>query len=86
MWILVDIMMEINICFLYFCLSMFYIEFYIYLYAGDVPYYIVRNSWGYDFGHEGYIYIKIGANVCGKLQTTLRRVFHSVYDLISLFL
>lgn len=33
--------------------------------TGEVPFYIVRNSWGNDFGHEGYIYIKIGANVCG---------------------
>ncbi|KAL4230320.1 hypothetical protein ACF0H5_010703 [Mactra antiquata] len=33
--------------------------------TGEVPYYIVRNSWGTDFGHDGYIYIKIGENVCG---------------------
>lgn len=33
---------------------------------GEVPYYIVRNSWGSDFGHDGYLYIKIGENVCGK--------------------
>lgn len=33
--------------------------------TGEVPYYIVRNSWGEDFGHSGYLYIKIGENVCG---------------------
>ncbi|XP_045203881.2 cathepsin O-like [Mercenaria mercenaria] len=33
--------------------------------SGEVPYYIVRNSWGADFGHDGFLYIKIGENVCG---------------------
>ncbi|KAK6173171.1 hypothetical protein SNE40_016677 [Patella caerulea] len=33
--------------------------------TGDVPYYIVRNSWGTDFGDNGYLYIKIGENLCG---------------------
>lgn len=33
--------------------------------TGVVPYYIVRNSWGTDFGHDGYLYVKIGDNVCG---------------------
>ncbi|KAG1681410.1 Cathepsin O [Nymphon striatum] len=34
--------------------------------TGEVPFYIVRNSWGSSFGHDGYLYVKIGANVCGK--------------------
>ncbi|XP_028816722.1 cathepsin O [Denticeps clupeoides] len=33
--------------------------------TGDIPYWIVRNSWGTSFGNEGYVYIKIGSNVCG---------------------
>ncbi|WAQ98696.1 CATO-like protein [Mya arenaria] len=33
--------------------------------TGPVPYYIVRNSWGTDFGHSGYLYIKVGDNLCG---------------------
>lgn len=33
--------------------------------TGDVPFYIVRNSWGTDFGNNGYLYIKYGENVCG---------------------
>ncbi|XP_069129562.1 cathepsin O-like [Argopecten irradians] len=33
--------------------------------TGDIPYYIVRNSWGPDFGIEGYLHVKIGENMCG---------------------
>ncbi|XP_031572272.1 cathepsin O-like [Actinia tenebrosa] len=33
--------------------------------TGEVPYWIVRNSWGADFGDKGYLYIKIGKNLCG---------------------
>ncbi|XP_076447139.1 cathepsin O-like [Babylonia areolata] len=33
--------------------------------TGPVPYYIVRNSWGTDFGMDGYMYIKVGSNLCG---------------------
>lgn len=36
--------------------------------TGPVPYYIVRNSWGTGFGLDGYIYIKIGGNLCGIAQ------------------
>lgn len=36
--------------------------------SGDIPYYIVRNSWGTDFGDNGYLYIKIGGNLCGIAQ------------------
>lgn len=33
--------------------------------TAKVPYYIVRNSWGEDFGDNGYLYVAIGGNVCG---------------------
>ncbi|CAN8003426.1 unnamed protein product [Ixodes hexagonus] len=33
--------------------------------TGDVPYYIVRNSWGKQFGNDGYLYIAVGKNLCG---------------------
>lgn len=28
--------------------------------TAEIPYYIVRNSWGEDFGDNGYLYIAIG--------------------------
>lgn len=36
------------------------------LMAGPVPYYIVRNTWGKDWGLDGYVHIKYGDNMCGE--------------------
>ncbi|XP_070553706.1 cathepsin O-like [Ptychodera flava] len=33
--------------------------------AGQIPYYIVRNSWGPKWGLDGYLRVRIGGNVCG---------------------
>lgn len=33
--------------------------------TAEIPHYIVRNSWGKDFGENGYMYISIGGNTCG---------------------
>ncbi|XP_032874477.1 cathepsin O [Amblyraja radiata] len=33
--------------------------------TGDIPYWIVRNSWGVEWGINGYVNIKMGRNVCG---------------------
>ena len=32
---------------------------------GDIPYYIVRNSWGTTWGMEGHFWMKRGENLCG---------------------
>ena len=39
---------------------------YIIIIIGVVPYWIVRNSWGTEFGDQGYLYIEMGKNLCGK--------------------
>lgn len=33
--------------------------------TGKIPYYIVKNTWGREFGHDGFLYIAIGKNLCG---------------------
>ena len=35
--------------------------------SAAIPFYIVRNSWGTVFGDNGYLYIAIGNNMCGRL-------------------
>lgn len=36
--------------------------------AAGSMYWTVRNSWGLDWGEDGYIWIKTGANICGILD------------------
>lgn len=33
--------------------------------SSATPHYIVRNSWGRDFGEKGYAKVAIGNNTCG---------------------
>lgn len=42
-----------------------------YDYTGDVPYYIVRNSWSDEWGDEGYVKLEAGKNTCGIATAAL---------------
>ncbi|XP_043516352.1 cathepsin O-like [Frieseomelitta varia] len=33
--------------------------------SAAIPHYIIKNSWGTNFGDKGYMYIGIGSNLCG---------------------
>ncbi|XP_010179620.1 PREDICTED: cathepsin O, partial [Mesitornis unicolor] len=37
--------------------------------TGNIPYWIVQNSWGPTWGIDGYVRVKIGSNVCGIADT-----------------
>ncbi|KAK2551311.1 Cathepsin O [Acropora cervicornis] len=39
-----------------------------YDYNDYLSYWIVRNSWGSRFGENGYLYIKMGENLCGVAE------------------
>jgi len=36
--------------------------------TGDIPYYIVRNTWDTSFGIDGYLHIEIGHDLCGMAE------------------
>ena len=52
-----------------------------------MPYWIVRNSWGDDWGEDGYIRIAIrdGEGVCGiNMEVTFPNIyFLSVFDQVT---
>ena len=40
--------------------------------TGSVPYYIVRNSWGTEFGLNGYLHVAVGGDLCGRWRHSRR--------------
>jgi hypothetical protein len=42
-----------------------------YDYTGDVPYYIVRNSWSDEWGDSGYVKLEANKNTCGIATAAL---------------
>lgn len=37
------------------------------LVSEQVPYWLAKNQWGRSFGEDGYVRIKYGENMCGKI-------------------
>ncbi|XP_069387481.1 cathepsin O isoform X1 [Paralichthys olivaceus] len=50
--------------------------------TGDIPYWIVQNSWGPTWGNEGYVYIKIGGNICGMIFASFHSPLISPFTLV----
>ncbi len=39
--------------------------------SGDVPYWRIRNTWGTDWGEDGFVRVLYGNKMCGMYYTVL---------------
>lgn len=45
------------------------------LVSEPIPYWLAKNQWGRSFGEDGYVRIKYGENMCGKIFHKIDRNF-----------